>query len=167
VLVDGRVALALGPVGFDVADAVRVTLVVDGLVQRLGRASLGISVMSPQHLRFGAGAVKSRLSRSGNFGAVRSWRVNPLLRLGFLPCRPCRRIESATVFTLTVHPASTRSAWMRGESYVRFDSTNNRKTSASSSARRRCRTVAGRSSHLCSQETPNPRIAQHTAYGTR
>jgi hypothetical protein len=39
VLVDGGVALALGPVGFDVADAVRVTLVVDGLVQRLGRAA--------------------------------------------------------------------------------------------------------------------------------
>jgi hypothetical protein len=39
VLVDGRVAFALGPVGFDVADAVRVTLVVDGLVQRLGRAA--------------------------------------------------------------------------------------------------------------------------------
>ena len=39
VLVDGRLALALRPVGFDVADAVRVTLVMDGLAQRLGRAT--------------------------------------------------------------------------------------------------------------------------------
>jgi hypothetical protein len=39
VLVDGRVALALGPVGFDGADAVRVTLAVGRLVERLGRAA--------------------------------------------------------------------------------------------------------------------------------
>jgi hypothetical protein len=32
-----RRSRALGPVGLDVANAVRVTLVVDGLVQRFGR----------------------------------------------------------------------------------------------------------------------------------
>ena len=32
-------------------------------------SSVGISVVSPHHLTFAAGAVKSRLSRSGNFGA--------------------------------------------------------------------------------------------------
>ena len=39
VLVVGGVVVALRPLGLDVADAVRVTLVVDGLVQRLGRAA--------------------------------------------------------------------------------------------------------------------------------
>jgi hypothetical protein len=31
-------------------------------------SSVGISVMSPHHLRFGAEAVKSRRSKSGNLG---------------------------------------------------------------------------------------------------
>ena len=123
--------------------------------------------MSPHHFRFGAGAVKSRLSRSGNFGAFLSCLVNPLLCLGFLPCRPCRRIESATVFTLTDQPASTRSAWIRGEPYVRWDAVNIASIAASSSSRRRCRGPGSALSHLYSHEMLTPRIAQHTAYGTR
>jgi len=58
--------------------------------------------MSPTHRRFAAAAVKSRLSRSGNFAAVRSCRVRPRLRLTLRPFRPCRRIESATEFTDTL-----------------------------------------------------------------
>src|SRR5699024_11207581 len=46
-------------------------------------AAVGISVMSPTHRVFGRSAVKSRLSRSGNFGFVLSWVVNPLRRLIF------------------------------------------------------------------------------------
>jgi hypothetical protein len=38
VLVASRVVVELCPVGLDVANAVRVTLRVDGLVERLGRA---------------------------------------------------------------------------------------------------------------------------------
>jgi hypothetical protein len=71
--------------------------------------------MSPHHLRFGADAEKSRFNRSGNFGAFLSWRVNPLGCFGLRPCRPWRRMDSATVFTLTFQPSSSRSAWMRGE----------------------------------------------------
>jgi hypothetical protein len=38
VLVDGRVVVELRPVGLDVSNAVRVTLPVDRLVERLGTA---------------------------------------------------------------------------------------------------------------------------------
>ena len=64
-------------------------------------SSVGISVMSPTHFRFGAVAVTSRFSGSGNFAFVRSCRVRPRFRLSLRPFRPCRRIESATVFTDT------------------------------------------------------------------
>jgi hypothetical protein len=60
-------------------------------------------------------ALKSRLSRSGNFATFLSWRVNPLDRFGLRPCSPCRRMDSATVFTPTFQPSSSKSAWMRGE----------------------------------------------------
>jgi hypothetical protein len=76
---------------------------------------VGISVTSPHQRWFGAAAVKSRFSRSGNFAAVSSCLVNPLLRLTFRAIRPWRRIESATVFSLTCQPASRRSACSRGE----------------------------------------------------
>src|SRR3954454_25198054 len=65
--------------------------------------------MSPTHLALGVAAVKSRLSRSGNFGAVLSCRVSPLRRRIRRATRPWRRIESATVFSDTVQPASRRS----------------------------------------------------------
>jgi len=58
--------------------------------------------MSPTQRWFGTEAVKSRLSRSGSFGAVLSCRVKPLGRLKTTRAtRPCRRIESATVLTDT------------------------------------------------------------------
>src|SRR6478735_12652508 len=60
--------------------------------------SVGISVISPTHLVFGASAAKLRLTRSGNFGAVLSCRVNPLRRLILRATRSWRRIDSATVF---------------------------------------------------------------------
>ncbi len=66
----------------------------------------------------------------------------------FRPARPWRRIESATVFTLTVHPASMRSAWTRGDPYVRPESVNRLCTNASSSDLRTPRAVGGRSRHL-------------------
>lgn len=40
--------------------------------------------------------------------------VNPLLRFGFRPCRPCRRMDSAAVFTLKLKPSSPRRADRRG-----------------------------------------------------
>ena len=43
--------------------------------------AVGISVMSPTQRALGRDALKSRLSRSGNFGAVLSCLVSPLRRL--------------------------------------------------------------------------------------
>src|SRR4051794_10042385 len=76
---------------------------------------VGISVMSPTHLAFGRSAVKSRLSRSGNLGAVLSCLVNPFRRLIRRATKPWRRIESATVFSLTFQPTARRSWTNRGE----------------------------------------------------
>ena len=77
--------------------------------------AVGISVISPTQRALARSAVKSRLSRSGNFGAVLSCRVSPFLRLIRRATRPWRRIESATVFSETVQPSSTRSACSRGD----------------------------------------------------
>jgi len=104
--------------------------------------------MSPHQRTFGAGAVKSRLSRSGNFGAFLSCLVNPLRRLGLRPNRPCLAIESATVFSPTDQPASSRSRWMRGEPYVRSEASNSSRTLASSSRRRCSCGVTGALIHL-------------------
>lgn len=65
---------------------------------------VGISVMSPTQLQFGAGAVKSRRTRSGNGDFDLSGFVNPLRRLMTRATRPRRRIESATDFSETTHP---------------------------------------------------------------
>ena len=75
---------------------------------------LGISVMSPTQRVFRVEAVKSRLNRSANFGAVLSWRVRPLRRRIRRATRCWRRIDSATVFTDTTQPSSRRSASSRG-----------------------------------------------------
>ena len=104
--------------------------------------------MSPHHFRFGAEAVKSRFSRSGNFGADWSCFVIPLLCLTFRAIRPCRRIESATVLSVIIQPASRRSACSRGEPCKPFASSNMAATAASTSARRCCRGVGGRPRHL-------------------
>jgi hypothetical protein len=50
---------------------------------------------------------------------------------------------------------------------VRLEATNSSATRVSSSARRRSRSVGSRCSHLYSQETLTPRIAQVSACGTR
>src|SRR5690242_3688519 len=74
-------------------------------------AAVGISVMSPTHLRFGASAVKSRRSRSPNFGAVLSCLVRPCRRRIVRATRPWRRMESATVFSdTTSRPRADRRA---------------------------------------------------------
>jgi hypothetical protein len=111
-------------------------------------SSVEISVISPHHLVFGAAAVKSRRTKSGNFGAVLSCFLSPRRCLGFRPSKPWRRIESATVFTLTDQPSSIKSAWMRGEPYVPPEVANAALIVASSSSRRSCWSVGLRSSHL-------------------
>src|SRR5680860_1645928 len=128
---------------------------------------VGISVMSPHHLVLVADAVKSRLTRSGNFGAFLSCLVNPLVRLMIRATSPCRRIESATVFSLTFQLASSRSAWTRGEPWVSFDALNAFLTATSTCSRRLCRTVGSRSIHLYNQDSETPSRRQQNAYGTR
>jgi hypothetical protein len=104
--------------------------------------------MSPTQRLFGAVAVKSRLSRSGNFGAVLSDRVSPPRRRIRRATRPWRRIESATVFSDTVQPAARRSACSRGEPCSPRAAVNALATAASSSARRCSVGVGVRVSHL-------------------
>jgi hypothetical protein len=102
---------------------------------------VGISVMSPTHLALGRSAVKSRRSRSGNFGAVLSCRVSPFLRLIRRATSPWRRIESATVFSVTLHPAARRSACNRGEPCRPRALPNATATARSTVSRRRSRAV--------------------------
>ena len=99
--------------------------------------SVGISVISPTHMRLGSSAVKSRLTRSGNFGALLSCLVSPLRRLICRATSDWRRIDSATVFSATFQPASTRSACSRGEPCNPLACSNATFTAASSSRRRR------------------------------
>ncbi len=136
-------------------------------------AAVGISVMSPTQRRFGSAAVKSRFSRSGNFGAALSWRVSPLRLRMRRATRLCRRIESATVFSDTFHPASRRSACNRGEPCRRSAASNPALTAASSARRRSSVAVrpppglVARLSHLYSQEIDTPSSAQASVCGTR
>ena len=104
--------------------------------------------MSPTHLMFTAAAVKSRRTRSGNFGADRSCLVKPLRRLTFRATRPCRRIESAMVFSLTFQPFSRRSLSRRGDPCSPRAAVNARATAASRRARRFSVFVGARSRHL-------------------
>lgn len=97
--------------------------------------------MSRTHLAFGRSAVKSRLSRSGNFGAVLSCRVSPLRRRIRRATSPWRRIDSATAFSLTFHPVSTRSACSRGERCTPRAFSNAAFTARSTVSRRRSRGV--------------------------
>jgi hypothetical protein len=130
-------------------------------------AAVGISVMSPTHRQFGLWAVKSRLSRSGNFGAVLSCRVSPLRLRIRRATRPWRRIESATVFSDTVQPASRRSACSRGEPCKLRALVKASATAASSSVRRCSVGVGVRSIHLYNQDSDTPSSAQVTVCGTR
>ena len=79
-------------------------------------SSVGTSVRSPHHLWLIAGAVKSRLTRSGTGGAALSGRVNqPRRVLVGRATRPWRAIDASTLFFDTRHPSSTRSASTRGD----------------------------------------------------
>ena len=70
---------------------------------------------SPYHLRLIAAAPKSRLTRSGARQRPFPGRVVALRRFVRRAARPCSRMIAATVFLLTVHPASRRSAVIRGD----------------------------------------------------
>ena len=109
---------------------------------------VGISVMSPTHLVLAREAVKSRLTRSGNFAAALSCLVKPLRRLTIRATRPCRRIESATLFSLTDQPASRRSTTSRGDPCKPRAVLNAAVTAVSSLARRFSVLVGARSRHL-------------------
>jgi hypothetical protein len=77
-------------------------------------SSVQISVPSPYHLRFTCCAGKSRLTRSGARQRPfpgRSW-TGASSRFA---ARPRLRMIAATVFWLTFHPASRRSAVTRGD----------------------------------------------------
>ena len=93
--------------------------------------------MSPTHFRFGVSEVKARFTRSGNFGLVLSCRVSPLRRLIRRATRPWRRMESATVFSDTTHPSSSRSACSRGEPCRPRAFVNPTRTARSTVSRRR------------------------------
>src|SRR2546422_10461149 len=71
--------------------------------------------MSPTHITFGAGAVKSRCTRSGNGTARLSGLVRFFRRFFGLATKPWRAIDLATDFSLTTHPASRKSMRTRGE----------------------------------------------------
>ena len=71
--------------------------------------------MSPTQRTLGAGAVKSRFSRSGNGLFFLSCRVRFTRRFFVRATSCCRAIDSATVLTLTRQPSAASSAWIRGE----------------------------------------------------
>lgn len=68
-------------------------------------------------------------------------RVNPRRRRTRRATRPCRRIEAATVFSLTLQPASRRSSSSRGEPCRPRASRNAVSTARSIRPRRRSRSV--------------------------
>jgi hypothetical protein len=118
----------------------------------LSRCSLpspvGISVPSPYHLRLTAAAPKSRRTRSGARHRPFPGRVPPL-RLAFgRAARPIWRIRPATVFSLTVQPASRSAAVIRGDPSLPLRRANSRAISASSRSRRARRAVRSPSFHL-------------------
>ena len=72
-------------------------------------------------------------------GEVKRGRVVALRFFFRRAARPSSRISPATVFSLTRHPASLRSAVIRGEPYLPSCSRNRRSTSALSRSRRAVR----------------------------
>jgi hypothetical protein len=76
---------------------------------------VGISVPSPYHLRLSCRAGKSRLTRSGARQRPFPGRVADLRLFLRRAARPCSRMIAPTVFWLTVHPASRRSAVIRDD----------------------------------------------------
>lgn len=71
-------------------------------------------VRSVTHNRFGAGAVKSRLTRSGARLALGSRRVKPFRR-GLIPAMSASRIRRSTRLRPTRTPSRLRTACTRGE----------------------------------------------------
>ena len=79
-----------------------------------GPCPVRIIVTSPHHTWSGPDAVNDRRTRSAGAGLV-PCRVR--LRRGgrSRPTQPCSAMIAATVFTLTVQPASHRSSTTRGD----------------------------------------------------
>lgn len=76
---------------------------------------VGTYVMSAVQVRFGADAVKSRLTRSCGGTTAGSRRVRPRLRRRCTPSIRAARISRATRLRPTRTPNSSRSsAWIRG-----------------------------------------------------
>jgi len=100
---------------------------------------VAISVPSPYHLWFSRAAGNWRRTRSGARQRPRPGRVVALRRRRDLAARPCSAIKAATVFLLTRHPASVRSAVIIGEPRLPWCASNSRRTSAASAARRAAR----------------------------
>jgi hypothetical protein len=93
-------------------------------------------VPSPYHFWLIFCAGKSRLTRSG--ARQRPFPCRVVDRRFFFrrAARPSSRITAATVFSLTFHPDSRRSAVIRGDPYVPRCAANSRRTSAASWSRR-------------------------------
>jgi hypothetical protein len=79
-----------------------------------GPSPVEIIVRSVTHSRFGAGAVKSLLTRSGARVAFRSRRVKPFRR-GLTPARSASRISRSTRLRPTGVPSRFSTACTRGE----------------------------------------------------
>ena len=80
---------------------------------------------------------KSRLTRSGMWCVGTPGMVVTGVNIrGEIPSNPCRRIEAATVFTLTSMPAAWRSAVIRGAPYTCSEAVKKPRTCSSSSAYR-------------------------------
>jgi hypothetical protein len=109
-------------------------------------SQVAISVMSPHHVTFRAGGLKSRRIRFSNFGAAGSGLVNDRRRRRFLATRPCAAMRSATVLTLkAAHSGrSTSSACTRGEPYSPSLAANTSTIARSSASRRSTVAVGGR-----------------------
>jgi hypothetical protein len=76
-------------------------------------APVTISVMSPHQATSGAGAVNTRLTRSGAAGRLPG-RVRPRRRRWTRPARPSSAIARAIVLLETCQPCSRSSMPMRG-----------------------------------------------------
>jgi hypothetical protein len=80
-----------------------------------GPSPVSISVRSVTHNRFGALAVKLRLTRSSGRGSAGLGIVVRTLRAGQTPTMPCSRISRSTRLRETASPSRRSIAWMRGE----------------------------------------------------
>ena len=111
-------------------------------------SSVQISVPSPYHFWLIFSAGKSRLIRSGARHRPFPGRVASLRRFFGRAARPISAISAATVFLLTVQPASCRSAVIIGDPRLPLCSSNSRLTSAFSRSRRARRGERSPSFHL-------------------